>query len=40
VLAKASGGEGYITAELDLGEQEKVREKFPSLANRRPEVYA
>ena len=40
VLAAASDGEGFITADLDLAEQERVREELPSLANRRPEVYA
>jgi predicted amidohydrolase len=40
VLATAAGGEGFAAADLDLGEQERVREQLPSLANRRPRAYA
>jgi deaminated glutathione amidase len=40
VLAAASDAECFIAADLDLQEQERVRETLPSLANRRPEVYA
>lgn len=42
VLAEAEDGQGecFVSAELDLAEQERVRESLPSLANRRPEVYA
>ncbi len=39
VLAIAAGGERFVAADLDLGEQERVRESLPSLANRRPETY-
>ena len=39
VLALAAGGERFVAADLDLGEQERVRESLPSLANRRPETY-
>ncbi len=39
VLALAADGERFIAAELDLGEQERLRESLPSLANRRPETY-
>jgi predicted amidohydrolase len=40
VLALAFEGECFVAAELDLEEQERVRESLPSLANRRPEAYA
>jgi len=40
VLALAPAGEGFAAADLDLGEQERVRESLPSLANRRPGAYA
>ena len=40
VLAVAEEDEGFIAADLDFGVQERVREELPSLANRRPEVYA
>jgi len=39
VLATAPGGEGFVAAELDFAEQDRVRESLPSLANRRPEAY-
>ena len=39
VLATAPDGPGFITADLDLDAQEKVRESLPSLANRQPEAY-
>lgn len=39
VLALAPEGECFIAAELDLGEQDRVREQLPSLANRRPQAY-
>jgi predicted amidohydrolase len=39
-LATALDGECFIAADLDLDEQESVRESLPSLANRRPEAYA
>jgi deaminated glutathione amidase len=35
VLARAGGeGEDFIAADLDLGRQDEIREKLPSLANR------
>jgi deaminated glutathione amidase len=40
VLAQAPDAVGHITADLDLGRVEEVRAKLPSLAHRRPEVYA
>jgi predicted amidohydrolase len=40
VLAEASDGECFVAADLDLGAQERIRERLPSLANRRPEAYA
>src|SRR3954451_7708990 len=40
VLATAPDRVGHVVAELDLGAQERVRRELPSLANRRPEVYA
>ncbi|MGZ8708149.1 MAG: carbon-nitrogen hydrolase family protein, partial [Gaiellaceae bacterium] len=39
VLAEAPDEVGYITADLDLDAQRGVREKLPSLANRRPSAY-
>jgi predicted amidohydrolase len=39
VLAIASDGEGFVTAELDLAAQDRVRESLPSLANRQPDAY-
>jgi deaminated glutathione amidase len=39
VLTLAVGGECFVAAELDLGEQARVRDSLPSLANRRPETY-
>jgi predicted amidohydrolase len=40
VLAIAPGEECFVAADLDLGEQDRVRESLPSLANRRPRAYA
>ena len=41
VLAEADGREPcVVAADLDLDRQRQVRESLPSLANRRPEVYA
>jgi len=40
VLATAPDEECFVAAELDLAAQERVREKLPSLANRRPRAYA
>jgi predicted amidohydrolase len=39
VLATAPDGEGFVTAELDLSAQDRVRESLPSLANRQPDAY-
>jgi deaminated glutathione amidase len=39
VLATAPDGEGFVAAELDLAEQDRVRASLPSLANRRPAAY-
>jgi predicted amidohydrolase len=39
VLALAPEGERFVAADLDLGEQERIRESLPALANRRPEAY-
>jgi predicted amidohydrolase len=39
VLAQASDTPGYIVAELDLGRQQEIRTRLPSLANRRPSAY-
>jgi deaminated glutathione amidase len=39
VLAKAPDEECFVAAELDLAAQEKIRERLPSLASRRPEAY-
>jgi predicted amidohydrolase len=40
VLAQAPDSETFITAEADLDRQDEIRRTLPSLANRRPEVYA
>ncbi len=39
VLAMAPDGECFVAADLDLAEQRRIREKLPSLANRRPQAY-
>jgi predicted amidohydrolase len=40
VLARAGGeGEAFVAADLDLGRQDEIREKLPSLANRVPGAY-
>ena len=39
VLATAPDEECFVAAELDLEQQERVRESLPSLANRRPSAY-
>jgi deaminated glutathione amidase len=39
VLAEAPDEECFVAAELDLQAQDRVREKLPSLANRRPAAY-
>ena len=38
-LAVAPDTECFVSAELDLEMQDRIREKLPSLANRRPEAY-
>jgi predicted amidohydrolase len=40
VLATAADEECFVIADLDLATQERIREKLPSLANRRPQAYA
>ena len=40
VLAMAPDGECFVSADLDLAAQDRVRESLPSLANRRPRTYA
>jgi len=39
VLAEAPDGEGFVAADLDLDEQERIRSELPSLANRRTDAY-
>jgi deaminated glutathione amidase len=39
VLAQAPDAETFVVAELDLDRQDEIRERLPSLANRRPEAY-
>jgi predicted amidohydrolase len=39
VLAEAPDGEGFVTAELDLAGQDRVRAELPSLSSRRPGAY-
>jgi predicted amidohydrolase len=40
ILAAAPDEECFVVADLDLREQDRVRESLPSLANRRPRAYA
>jgi predicted amidohydrolase len=40
VLATAADSETVIVAELQLERLHEVRDRLPSLASRRPEVYA
>ena len=39
LAAVETEGEGFAVADLDLGEQDRVRSTLPSLANRRPASY-
>jgi deaminated glutathione amidase len=39
VLASAPDEECFVAADLDLSEQDRVRESLPSLANRQPDAY-
>jgi deaminated glutathione amidase len=39
VLAMAPDEECFVAADLDIEAQERIREKLPALANRRPAVY-
>ena len=39
VLAQAPDSEAHIVADLDLERQREIRERLPSLANRRPSAY-
>jgi deaminated glutathione amidase len=39
VLATAPDEECFVAADLDLDEQERIRQSLPSLANRRPAAY-
>jgi deaminated glutathione amidase len=39
VLAQAPDSECHIVAELDLDQQREIRDRLPSLANRRPSAY-
>jgi deaminated glutathione amidase len=39
VLNEAPDEQCFVAADLDLAEQEQVREKLPALANRRPAAY-
>jgi predicted amidohydrolase len=40
VIAQAADGEGVVVATLDMTDLERIRTAVPSLANRRPSVYA
>jgi predicted amidohydrolase len=40
ILALAPDEECFVSADLDLAAQDRVREELPSLANRRPGAYA
>jgi predicted amidohydrolase len=39
VLAQAPDADSVVTADLDLVRLRSVRERLPSLANRRPDAY-
>src|SRR4051794_36947470 len=39
ILARASDRIGLVVADLDLKHQDRLRSEFPSLANRRGDVY-
>lgn len=39
ILAQAADTDCFVTADLDLDAQRDIRERLPSLANRRPETY-
>jgi len=39
VLAVAPDREAHVVADLDLDQQDDIRRRLPSLANRRPEAY-
>jgi predicted amidohydrolase len=39
VLAEATDGEGFVSADLDLSRLDRIRAELPSLASRRPEAY-
>jgi deaminated glutathione amidase len=39
VLARLEDDTGFLAAELDLARQQELRERFPALAHRRPDVY-
>ncbi|MDQ2940038.1 MAG: carbon-nitrogen hydrolase family protein, partial [Actinomycetota bacterium] len=39
VLAMAPDEECFVSSELDLAAQERIRETLPALANRRPAAY-
>lgn len=40
IVATASDDEGVVTAEIDLGYIETVRERYPLMRQRRPELYS
>ena len=40
ILAQAPDHDGYVVADLDQQAQDEIRARLPSLAHRRPEVYA
>jgi predicted amidohydrolase len=39
VLTEAADGECFVAADLDLSEEDRIRAKLPSLANRQPRAY-
>ncbi|MCE3265965.1 MAG: Nitrilase/cyanide hydratase and apolipoprotein N-acyltransferase [Solirubrobacterales bacterium] len=39
VIARAPDTEGFVIADLDLGALDDIRDKLPSLRNRRPDAY-
>jgi deaminated glutathione amidase len=39
VLAEATDGDGFVSADLDLSRLDRIRAELPSLASRRPEAY-
>jgi predicted amidohydrolase len=39
VLAQAPDDQGFVAADLDFASQDRIRERLPSLRNRKPAAY-